>query len=723
MSFLNWTGNPFVDTGIAVMIARAKDLHLDVSRISDLTPNIIERVVKSKLTEASEEYSWLVSMALKMRSYTMCLGKNNPLYNSSMNPNKTLGDTNRKITITKESITQLREKIHGLKQKISTKQKEIASLSPPKEQKIVEADVLKLKKKLVSAEKTHERKSDALNKLEQKREKHNLRANDYMEDPGRREYISIITDLVSEIKTQANSPATSRKCEVTGTYNSSDLLRNKYGKEVARDWFPLLGTTADVQTLPASSRTVRISAVALLSAQFLPIGTAALGDRLVCFQSNDYTINEIPMFQRMVEDIYNETQHRATFMEKVNPWGRGDAYSSVTLLLLGYLTALEQRKSLDELPNWMCLNLWSFLNSGNKPPTLEVIEIPNSALLFLWHVSRSNLRDELEKYLRAEDDRSDPEYHMLECIRHQREYFPFYPYTRNKKKVSVYVETIPETVIHSMSKELLEYEKDKNLLTLLRGIDESEMRTLLSLHKDTSYQNSIKKLYARSQFAHTTAASIELFELYATNILGLSRVVLDVAKWVALKLLQRASGENPIDFEKPLSLKELKTQLASLAEDGLTLEHYMTLFPCIVHSLRADEDRQSFANRVIWFYSNQSTLTKQELPMPDISVAQYAHPKYQKIKTFARDYFDHYISERGKDKFQKEVLAKFKRGQITPRDVEDWFVLLAERKEGYTNEEWDDLCRDENGISEVWEVMFQLRLEFSNLFRIKYQNC
>jgi hypothetical protein len=45
MSFLEWTGNPFVDTGLCVVIARAKSLGKQVTTIDDLTPEVFQDVV------------------------------------------------------------------------------------------------------------------------------------------------------------------------------------------------------------------------------------------------------------------------------------------------------------------------------------------------------------------------------------------------------------------------------------------------------------------------------------------------------------------------------------------------------------------------------------------------------------------------------------------------------------------------------------------------------
>jgi hypothetical protein len=50
-------------------------------------------------------------------------------------------------------------------------------------------------------------------------------------------------------------------------------------------------------------------------------------------------------------------------------------------------------------------------------------------------------------------------------------------------------------------------------------------------------------------------------------------------------------------------------------------------------------------------------------------------------------------------------------------DLQRWFVNLGELKPGYTNDDWDRLCRDEYGANRVGELVFQLRLELANLYR------
>jgi hypothetical protein len=91
-----------------------------------------------------------------------------------------------------------------------------------------------------------------------------------------------------------------------------------------------------------------------------------------------------------------------------------------------------------------------------------------------------------------------------------------------------------------------------------------------------------------------------------------------------------------------------------------------------------------------------------------------------KIKQFANDVFEYFtvINKWDVDKFKKRILDRFRRNEILTWDIKRWFLNLAEIKTGYTNEDWDDLCRDDNGNNKTGEVIFQLRLELANLYRL-----
>jgi hypothetical protein len=566
----------------------------------------------------------------------MIFSSNGPLTNTATNPIKTLDDLNKKIDKKKNQVKELEKELDADKRKLSF-------AITPKDKKKTESDIKKLEKKV-------EKINTDLANLEKNlgKRQNKLNANNgttTMEDKGLEEYVAIIKGLVEDIKNGTYS--TDTFCEATGIFKATSVLEVN-DKNIAKEWFPLVGTMSDVQTLPGGSRSVRLSALSLLAAQFMPVGMAMIGGKLVCFQANDIAINEVPLFQSMVEEIYKETTEKAAIADKVETWGKDGGYNSITFLLLGRMNDLIQRKSLNELPGYICLNLWRFSNSG-QDPYLELIEIPNEAIQFLWEAWRSQLKNEIEQYLKTEQNFSKKESHLLQCIKEKREYYSFYPYDGRK------------------------------------------------------------------------SASVRLFDLYAQNILGYRTEQLEMAKWIAeeIKKIVKTKDLKKLKENIHKDYQQMEDIIIQLAETSLSLDDYLILFPCTVHPLKADSKKQSLIRRIIWFYLNHDFLKAKKSQIGG-DISMFVHPKYSKIKSFAHDFFEYYIGKEGKERFEKRILSAFKQGQVKPYTLEDWFATLHEIKDGYTNGEWDDLCRDENGNREVWEVLFQLRLELISLYRNKY---
>jgi len=550
------------------------------------------------------------------------------------NPEKTFSDLNKKIENRRIQIVEARKELEAENEKLGNTTSE--------------KDLKKIKDRIEKLEIKIENMNLDLNKdLVKQHKKMKKRNSDSTEDKGLSEYVTIIRGLVEDIRNSNYS--LDEFCEATGLFKATSVLAVN-NKNTTREWFPLIGTMSDVQTLPSGSRSVRLSAVSLLAAQFMPMGMAMLGGKLVCFQTNDFAINDVPLFQSMVEEIYRETMQKAALADKVETWGKDSGYNSIAFLLLGRLNDLVQRRSLEELPEYICLNLWRFSNSG-KDPYLELIEIPNEAIQFLWEAWRSQLKNEIEQYLKAELNFSKKESQLLQCIKEKKEYYPFYPYNGRR------------------------------------------------------------------------AASIRLFDLYAKSILGYSIEQLEIAKWIAGEIKRLVKANELVDLKENLyeNYKQMRNIIIQLVETSLSLGDYLYLFPCTLHPLRADALKQSISRRIIWFYLNHD-LANIKQPKIGGTITMFVHPKYPKIKSFAQDFFEYYISKEGKERFEKRILSAFKQEKIKPYTVADWFATLAEIKDGYTNEEWDDLCRDENGNSDVWEVLFQLRLELTNLYRIRYKS-
>ncbi|MCZ7380505.1 MAG: hypothetical protein O8C64_02865 [Candidatus Methanoperedens sp.] len=539
------TGNPFVDTGLSVIVARA-----DKENIKGLTKEDLKKVVGDGV--------WIAKANRQLKAFNMVIGINSPLTNTSTNPS--LKKENKGILIDED-------------------------------------------------------------------------------DEGMEQYISILKDLCNDSMPTVSE--TDILCEACGKRPTSNVLE-RHNKEIGREWFPLAGSIGnDAQAFPSASRCPRICSLCLLSIQFLPLGAMVLKGKVACFQS---TSSELT--QHMVCTIYKETDERLQTLktsDKLSAIGKEEGSKKAVSALIDMMYNLNINKKMLNLPKYAELNIWLFTNSGQNPDC-DIIEIPNSALQFLWEATKMH-RQEIEDFLRREPKK--PERTLLNCIVRKQEYFGFYPYKGSKP------------------------------------------------------------------------SSKELFELYQTRVLDVSSYSLKLAEWMASqiklalknneKLLKKLIKENAIE-SKELSV-QLNKLFADFAENGLFfLEEYIKLFPYnSLHPLKVKKD----AYRWIWFYLNHEILSTEKIK--DGEDDMFANPK---IKSFAKDVLEYYSSRRGLNYIKKNILDAFREGKIYTSDIQRWFTNLGEIKEGYTNEEWDDLCRDENGENNLWEIKFQLRLELANLYRM-----
>ncbi|MBT9136387.1 MAG: hypothetical protein DDT34_01463 [Firmicutes bacterium] len=551
MSLYNFTGNPFVDTGLSVVVAKAREAGWSGQFVTDLTPEAFRMAVGNG--------KWLAAASRRLKAFMMIVGKNSPLTNYMTNP-----------SLRKENAGKLKPE----------------------------------------------------------------------DDKGWQEYTEIVQGLLAEATTALSS---NEMCECCGERPPTRVLADN-GKEIGRDWFPLAGSLAGAESLPAASRSPKFCAVCLLAIQMLPLGVTLLNGKLACFHSTTWQITQF-----LVEDFYRETMaslHASSSQDRVAAYGAKGGSAPTALILLRRFNDLRASKRILNLPAHTALYIWLFTNSGQKPDC-DLIEIPNRSLVFLWEAAQC-YRAEVESLLRQEAKK--PDYQLLECIRRQRDYEMLYPW------------------------------RDKS------------------------------------------PASKELFELYQTQVLGYSVSSLRVAEKMAYMLKQRWQTTK----EKKLLQKLIKEKAngksdlrgvvrdfsIELAGEGLlALEEYVQLFPAETRRpLRA----QTHGWKWIWFYLNHQDLKADARATIPTEAVMFTNPK---IKRFAHDVFDYYLARRGLERIKKDILDAFRRNAITTADLQRWFCYLAEAREGYSNEDWDDLCRDENGNNVTAELRFQFRLETANLYR------
>ncbi len=222
-------------------------------------------------------------------------------------------------------------------------------------------------------------------------------------------------------------------------------------------------------------------------------------------------------------------------------------------------------------------------------------------------------------------------------------------------------------------------------------------------------------------------ATKELFALYQTNVFERPRIILQVAEWIAACLKARVRDKKDRkqmeEYLKYLGESKdakklrpkLKRTFIELAEDGLLdYNSYSALFP--IEQLQPVRIA-TFGWKYIWFYLNHDELLAEQPQFTEEDLMQIDNEFRHEICRFARDVFDYYVEKHGLEKFQKRILEGFHNNRIRVADLQRWFINLGELKPGYTNDDWDRLCRDEYGVNRVGEVVFQLRLELANLYR------
>lgn len=483
------------------------------------------------------------------------------------------------------------------------------------------------------------------------------------DDKGFQEYVAIMQGLVTEAIMPLRDNAT--LCECCGTRSSTTVLAAK-GKEIGRDWFPLAGSLgSDAQALPAGSHAPRICSLCLLAIQALPLGVTLLKGKLACFQSTSWKMTQI-----LVEYIYRETWVMLASTksnEKVAALGAKGRTTPTAIRLLQLFENLQVDQRMLELPAYVTMNIWLFSNSGTGADC-DLIEIPNNALIFLWEAAQ-RYRDEVKAMLTREGKNLD--YQLLECIYRQRDYGLLYP-EKGKPPASKELFAFYQTQVLSQPPQALRL--SEKVAYLLRQ----------RLQKQVALEQTMSSKRGKGKTRQTQSE----------------------------KFLQRLTERHPFRGLEPVDRNAVRRMFVDFIEDGLlTLEEYVLLFPCeTLQPLRTQWRRWLW----IWFYLNHKNLSADVEPPQWEEVSMFTNPK---IKQFARDVFDDYVQRRGLARVKRDILNRFQRGEITTADLQRWFCKLAEMREGYTNENWDNLCRDENGNNVTNEVRFQFRLELANLYR------
>jgi hypothetical protein len=239
----------------------------------------------------------------------------------------------------------------------------------------------------------------------------------------------------------------------------------------------------------------------------------------------------------------------------------------------------------------------------------------------------------------------------------------------------------------------------------------SEIRSLIAHEsKDPRYQlfeciRAGRDYWGLYPYKNQPGASAEFYEFYQVEIRGAKAAALGIARKLA-KLIQAAAvAKEQKEIRKPEFLRAPngKSLVRKSIIAYLTPDEYDILFPSERHPIRT----QSAGWEYLRFYLSTQKEDKRATSTTG-SVMKTTHPKIIQIAETYRHVEQRKI---------KSLLDRMAQRKIGVRWLQDKFCRLAEEHEDWNLGEWDELACDEEGKVNAFELMFQLRLYLSNLYR------
>jgi len=204
-------------------------------------------------------------------------------------------------------------------------------------------------------------------------------------------------------------------------------------------------------------------------------------------------------------------------------------------------------------------------------------------------------------------------------------------------------------------------------------------------------------------------ASPKLFALYQIYIRNHSVKALQIAYRLAKQQVELISEKELRRIQRPEAFNEEKVRtqfratIIQMAEKGeLTLVDYLDLFP-IKEGQGTTVEWEGWNLIRFYLYHISGDFQRIEGEQHIINKAQL------QVYYYAGQIYNHYLKERGKDRFKKDVLAQMARGTDVTW-LRNQFVQLAESEDGFTYGHWSKLCKLEDARVFISELLFQMRL-------------
>lgn len=245
------------------------------------------------------------------------------------------------------------------------------------------------------------------------------------------------------------------------------------------------------------------------------------------------------------------------------------------------------------------------------------------------------------------------------------------------------------------------------------------------LFDSISYGEDYEGLYPKGKHKGVTPEFYEYFEIY---IVGKSGKGLDFARKIALGMLKGKDKKEINKLQKSDIFKEeenrnlAKKIIYKLILDGeADYKDYLELFNRKNEYLNINS-YEAYNTIMYYLYNYDAPKIKEEGRTMNLEIKSIHTDK--KIKTFAKLFFEYYVIDsrglkRGIERFKKDILDKYK--DFDEIKLKEAFARMAEI---YDCEElkldydgWLEFIVDSDGNRRIYELLFQLRLAFAELYR------
>jgi hypothetical protein len=199
--------------------------------------------------------------------------------------------------------------------------------------------------------------------------------------------------------------------------------------------------------------------------------------------------------------------------------------------------------------------------------------------------------------------------------------------------------------------------------------------------------------------------SAELYEFYQQEINGATDAALAAARKVAQFVLSAADKKELKEIRKPEFLRSAtgRNRVRKAIIEHLMPEEYDALFPSERHPIRT--------GAAGWNFLRYYLTTQKEDKRPITTAAPVMRTTHPKIVQIAETY-------RNVDPRKiKNLLDRMMQRKIGVRWLQDKFCQLAKEHPEWEFGDWDEFVCDEDGKAIVFELLFQIRLYLSNLYR------